>query len=134
MPGSKVIKYIQENDLRFNFNKERLDLIEFYLRQNTAVLRDHYFDALLARISYKIKPKNEAYIIQRGLAYLSEHLYLLQNFFQDLEPTTLPDFLHLFLQDLKLIYAIPKLNSFVNPIDKKMSLSSSLALSKASSV
>ena len=66
----EIIKDFQDNKNDFEIDKECLDFIEYYLIQQN--IPNHYsiLDSYLKTISYKIKPKNEYYIVQRGIRYL----------------------------------------------------------------
>jgi DNA mismatch repair ATPase MutS len=68
----EIIKGFQDNDNDndFEIDKECLDFIEYYLLQQN--IPNHYsiLDSYLKTIRYKIKPKNEYYIVQRGIRYL----------------------------------------------------------------
>lgn len=87
-----AIKFIDDNKLACGLDKESLDFIEFYLNQNTTILRDNYIDSLFSFLSFKIKPRNEYYVISRGIDYLRIHLNLLSDFFDTINNPDLPPF------------------------------------------
>ena len=59
-------------------NDNQLDIIEYYLNQNTITLRDNYIDALFDRISYFIRPNNDYYITSNALEYIGNHILKLK--------------------------------------------------------
>ncbi|MDA3891113.1 MAG: hypothetical protein PF517_05555 [Salinivirgaceae bacterium] len=85
-----TIDFINEKDIEFNFEKSHIGFIEHYINQNTSVLHDNIIDSIIIGINNKIKPKNEYYIIQRGLDYIKHHLLSLIEFMDELNKTKLP--------------------------------------------
>lgn len=72
-----TIKFIIDNRISYKLDKQGLDFIEYYLNQNTPILRDNIADSTIKWFSDKIKPSNEYYIISKGLECLKNHLILL---------------------------------------------------------
>lgn len=66
----EIVKYFQELTSGFEIDKECLDFIEYYLIQQNVPNRFSVSKSFFNAISYKLKPKNEYYIIQRGIRYL----------------------------------------------------------------
>lgn len=66
----EIVKYFQGLDLSFDIDKECLDFVEYYLIQQNVPNRFSISNSFLNALSYKIKPKNEYYIIQRGIRFV----------------------------------------------------------------
>jgi DNA mismatch repair protein MutS len=110
-----TIKYICNNGIKCRLENEYLDFIEYYLNQSTPVLKDNIFNSVSARISYKIKPSNEYYIIQTGLEYLKNHLAILSDFLKDIDKLEIPDFINQLLREIQSIKEDPELRQIINP-------------------
>ncbi|WP_372752878.1 hypothetical protein [Labilibaculum sp.] len=107
------LKFICDNEIYCALDKDYLDFIEYYLNQNTPVLRDNLFDSLVARISYLIKPENEYYIIQRGLEYIKNHLLILSDFLNDISTVDRPDFFNRLSEEIESIKSEPELGQLM---------------------
>jgi DNA mismatch repair protein MutS len=89
-----IIKGFQDNEDDFEIDKECLDFIEHYLLQPN--IPNHYsiLDSYLKTISYKIKPKNEHYIVQRGIRYLIALLNEIYDYSVDSKQKNTSEFLN----------------------------------------
>ena len=109
------IKFIHDNNLNCELDNEYLDFIEYYLNQNTPILRDNYIDSLSSWLSYKIKPRNEYYIITRGLDYLKNHLNLLSDFIEKIDKPRIPFFFKQLINEVENIKESPDFKFFIKP-------------------
>jgi DNA mismatch repair ATPase MutS len=66
----EITKFFRNNIVDFEIYKEALDFIEYYLIQQNVPNRFSILNSFLNEISYLIKPKNEYYIIKRGIRFL----------------------------------------------------------------
>ncbi len=98
-----TIKFLSDNNLDCELNKDFITFIEHYLNQNTPVLQDNILSAISKKISYTIKPSNYYYIIQRGLEYVRNHLIILQDFIDGIKNTDKPDFINLLSNELQSV-------------------------------
>jgi len=73
-----IIKYFQSLDVAFDIDKESLDFIEYYLIQQNVPNRFSISKSFFNALGYKLKPKNEYYIIQRGIRFV---IMLLNNLY-----------------------------------------------------
>ena len=110
-----TIKFISDNRITCNLDNEYLDFIEFYINHNTPILHDNFYDSIIAKISYEIKPSNEYYIIQRGLEYLRNHLLILSDFFKNIDKINKPIFFDQLLEEIERITDDPELEFFIKP-------------------
>jgi DNA mismatch repair protein MutS len=76
----EIISYFQDNIPCFEVDKEALDFIEYYLVQQNVPSGFSFMNSLLKAMSNKLKPKNEYYIIQRGIRLLTNTLQNLYDF------------------------------------------------------
>ncbi len=79
---SNLIKYFSSIDLDLKINSGQFDFIETYTRLSIPPLRNNLIDAFLENVSYRLKPKNDYYLIQTGIlqvAYLINHVKELVN-------------------------------------------------------
>jgi DNA mismatch repair protein MutS len=65
-----IVKYFQVLDTKFEIDKECLDFVEYYLIQQRVPGRFSISRSFLIALNYKIRPKNDYYIIQRGIRFL----------------------------------------------------------------
>jgi DNA mismatch repair protein MutS len=89
----QTIKYYQGVTSDFDIDKECLDFIEYYLIQQNVPNRFSISKSFLNALSYKIKPKNEYYIIQRGIRFLVVFLNDIYDYASHLEQENMPCFL-----------------------------------------
>jgi DNA mismatch repair ATPase MutS len=68
------IKYFILLNNDFDIDKECLDFVEYYLIQQNIPNRFSISRSFLKALNYKIKPRNEYYIIQRGIRFLIDQL------------------------------------------------------------
>lgn len=64
------IKSCRDSKENFDIDKENLDFIEHYLAQQGVSYKFSIIASYLNELKYRIKPKNEHYIIQRGVRLL----------------------------------------------------------------
>lgn len=108
-----TIRFIKDNHFKCELNKDHLDFIEHYLKQNIPILNNNHFDSLLSWISDKIKPSNEYYVISKGLAYLRIHLEILSDFFGKISSKDIPAFFQLFKEEIIGINTLPDFDNFL---------------------
>lgn len=96
----EVVKYFQERGTAFDIDKECLDFIEYYLVQQNIPNRFSISKSFLKALSYKIKPRNEYYIIQRGIRFLIVFLNDIYNFAINLEQEHISEFINIFKQSI----------------------------------
>jgi len=116
-----ALKYLKESFFEFETDAQDLDFIEYYLNNNTSVLRDNIFDSFLNWVGNKIKPRNEYYVITRGLEKLKEHLIYLEQNFINKKQISLPKYLKNYLTELKFIFEKKPIKQILN--NKKKNLS-----------
>lgn len=66
----QLLKYFQDSFSIYRFDKECFDFIEFYLRQQNIPYRFSASISVFKAVRNIFKPRNEYYIIQRGIKYL----------------------------------------------------------------
>jgi len=123
----ETIRFICDNRLKYEFDKDALDFIEHYLNQNTDILRSNLIDSSLTWVKNKIKPTNEYYIITRGLEYLKTYIQgfsVLVNYFNHAE---VPVFFANLVQAVGEFEALPRIKKILNTKHDKFS---SLELSR----
>ena len=64
------IKSCRDSNKDFDIDKENLDFIEFYLTQQSMPHKFSMVGSFLKSLSYRLKPRNEYYIVQRGIRLL----------------------------------------------------------------
>ena len=63
----EIIRHLHENKLQFNLNYHQFDFIEHYLHLNRIPLRDHFIDSFIDKLSDKLRPTNDYYLIITGI-------------------------------------------------------------------
>ncbi len=116
-----IVKYLKESSFKFEINAQDLDFIEYYLNENTSVLRDNFVDSFFNWLGNKIKPRNEYYVITRGLEKLKEHLSYLEQYIINKKQTSLPKYFENYLNELKFIFEKKSIRQFLK--NKKSNLS-----------
>ncbi len=79
---SGLIKFISSIDLDLKINSSQFDFIVTYIQLNIPSLKNNWIDAFFQNLSYRLKPKNNYYLIQTGiqqLIYLIKHIQELIN-------------------------------------------------------
>ena len=89
----QVLRYFQNFKLGFKIEKECFDFIEFYLNQQNIPNRYSVTKSLLTSLTNSINPKNEYYIIQRGIAFLIQSLQDVYYSVKDLDPDISPEYI-----------------------------------------
>jgi DNA mismatch repair protein MutS len=108
------IKFLHNNDLYCELDKKDLDGIEYYLKLETAILKNNILDSLHVYVANFVRPNNDYYLIFRGLKCLYQHLYKLIEFFEFLDVEELPDFLAQCKKDVESIKYHPDFSSFMH--------------------
>lgn len=109
-----TLKYICNNPIECELDNEYLDFIEYYLNQNTPILKDSFLSSIESKISYTIKPSNEYYIIRRGLEYLKNHLDILSNYLKAIDQSDRPEFFNQLLFEVEGFTKSVKFKLFIN--------------------
>jgi DNA mismatch repair ATPase MutS len=97
-----------------------LDILEYYLNQNTVSLKDNPIDALFDRISYFLKPNNDYYIVTTALEYIGRQMSDLHMLIEE-SGNEMPDFFEDLKLDIQKIMRDEKLNGLFHPKKKKLS-------------
>lgn len=88
-----AIRFFQSNAPRLELLKESYDFIEYYLRQQNVPERFSVTRSYSHAILYKLKPRNEFYIIRRGIRYLVNALNDVYEYMKQIDPQTSPLFI-----------------------------------------
>lgn len=115
-----TIKFLHDNNLYCELDSKDLDAIEYYLKLDKAILKDHIIDSLYNYFSDRIKPSNEYYLISRGLKCLYIHVRNLIDFFENDDIPELSGFLEEFKSEVNRIKYHPDFKSFINKDRKKL--------------
>jgi len=86
------IKFLHDNNLQCELESKDIDAIEYYLKLDKTILKDHIIDSLSNYLSDRVKPTNEYYQISRGLKCLYKHVRNLIYFFENEDIPELPSF------------------------------------------
>lgn len=81
----KLIEYLQKSNLVFNLDKESIDFIEYYLRQNNRPKKPTLLFKLQKIIEDYINPTRELYLKRRGVKEVLEMIAYLEIIFSQLE-------------------------------------------------
>ncbi len=90
----EIIQGFQNINCDFEIDKESLDFIEYYLSQQNKTNHYSIIDSYIKAISYRIRPRNEYYIIQRGIRFLVVLLNEIYDYSIDSEQTNTSEFLN----------------------------------------
>ena len=88
-----ILKYFQSFDLGFNLEKDCFDTIEYYLIQKNIPHRYSLAESLLKAFTYRIRPRNEYYIIKRGIKLLIKFLNDIYHTVKDIDPESSPAYI-----------------------------------------
>ena len=80
----KLIEYLQKSNLDFNLDKESIDFIEFYLRQNNRPNKPSPLFKFQKIVGDYIKPNRELYLKRRGVKEVLDLISYLENLFSQL--------------------------------------------------
>jgi len=80
----KLIEYLQKNNLDFNLDKESIDFIEFYLRQNNQPKKLSPLFKFQKIVRDYLKPTRELYLKRRGVKEVLDLISYLENLFSQL--------------------------------------------------
>lgn len=105
-----TIKYILEKPFEYKISSKNLDFIEYYINENTTILKNNFIDSLANKIEYILKPRNEYYVISKGIEILKKHLIYLSLVVKSIESTDLPLFLQYFVKEVKGIIEKKNIN------------------------
>jgi len=86
----QVIQYFQKHEIGFDVEKHCFDFIEHYLTQQNVPNRFSRFKSFLKALNYKINPKNEYYVVQRGIRFLIAVLNDIYDYAKNEEPQDTP--------------------------------------------
>jgi DNA mismatch repair ATPase MutS len=82
----EIIKHLQKPNVSiFQIDKGSLNFIEYYLIQQNIPNRFSISKSFVNALAYKIKPKNEYYVIKRGIRFLIDFLNNIYDFAINLE-------------------------------------------------
>lgn len=101
-------------------NDNVLDILEYYLNQNTVPLRNNFIDALSDKITYFFRPNNDYFIVSRALEYIGKqisNLYVLV----EQSGAELPEFFEELKAEIQELRKDENLNGLLNPKKKKIS-------------
>lgn len=116
-----TLKYIINSSFEFDLDAQDLDFIEYYLNENTAILRDNLIDSFVNWIGNKIKPRNEYYVISRGIEIIRTYFVTLEKVVHTLDQTNIPAFFEHFVKELNLIFEKKTIKQVLNHKKKKLS-------------
>lgn len=77
----RLIEYLQKSNLDFNLDKESIDFIEFYLRQNNRPNKPSLFLKIRKIVGDYINPTRELYVKRRGVKEVLDLIVYLENLF-----------------------------------------------------
>lgn len=117
------ISYIIENNIFCKLNKEHLVFIEHYLNQNIPILNGNYFELLYSRISNKLRPSNDIYVISKGMEFLKLHFESLLNSFNKITSKNIPISLSQFKNELNALNDNSEFNIFLKSKNQTLSFS-----------
>jgi len=115
-----IVKYIIDNSFNIDIIERDIDFVEYYLNENAAILRDNFIYSFFDWIGNKFKPRNEYYVISKGIEILRKYLIYLEEVILDIEETKLPCFFEHSVKELKSIFEKKSIKQFLN---KKQNLS-----------
>lgn len=79
-----TIRYIQVNNLDFNFERKHIDFIEYYQHSGIVISRTNYVDSFFNGLKNKYKITNDFYVVKTGveqtIRFLEEIIGLVENF------------------------------------------------------
>jgi DNA mismatch repair ATPase MutS len=81
----QTIKCFQKLKASIEIEKECLDFIEYYLIQQNVPNRFSVSNSYFKAISYKLKPKNEYYIVRRGIRFTIDFLNKIYDYAKQLQ-------------------------------------------------
>jgi len=108
-----IIRYITEQHITVNVDKEHLAFVEHYLGLNIPVLKNKPFGTISLNISNKIRPNNDIYIISKGLEYLKIHLGILTDFLSKFSSENAPSIFIQLKNELVELNKIPEFAHFL---------------------
>jgi DNA mismatch repair ATPase MutS len=117
----ETIKFVGQlkEQIQACLDDNMLDIIEYYLNQNTLTLRDNFIDALFDRISYILKPNNDYYIVTTALQYVGRQISNLKLLI-DQAGSDLPEFFRDLQLELQQITNDENLIALLDPKRKKL--------------
>ncbi len=116
-----TIRYLCNNSFPINIDAKDIDFIEYYLNENIAILRNNFVSSFFNWIGNKVKPRNEYYVISKGIKILIKYLVHLYEVIGRVEQSNLPYFLEQNFKDLKLIFVKKYMQGILNNSKKKLS-------------
>lgn len=109
----ETIRYFQNHKLAIEIDKHRLNFIELYFSQANTPDRFLYIDPWFKWLKNKLKPQNEFYIQQRGIAYLVELFKELYHFSLSELDQKAPETIKQFQNDLYILFNDPFFQSII---------------------
>ncbi|WP_068475247.1 MutS-related protein [Saccharicrinis aurantiacus] len=106
-----AFQFFANNRIDLVFNDNQIDFIKTYCDLNVATLKDNIVDAYIQKLSYRIKPSNEYYLIQAGILYLKKLFNYLKECVNDIKQFNIPEILN---DDITFI------SRFINKSDFKV--------------
>lgn len=116
-----TIKFLRYSQIKFQLNKNRLELIEHYLNLDIPSLTNSPAHALLDWSANFFKKSNDYYLIRAGLACLRQHLQSLYASVRLIRSSDVPEFFLQLRLELEELAAIPEFKPFFKSGDKKFS-------------
>jgi DNA mismatch repair protein MutS len=87
---SEAIHYFQTSSFELHIDKDVVDFIEFYIKQDNYPVHISRIRALHRAVKYYFKPTNEYYLIRRGINYILELLPYIYSLVKKNYPDELP--------------------------------------------
>jgi DNA mismatch repair protein MutS len=97
----EAITFLISIEFNLNINSSQFDFIDYYFHLNISPLKNNIADALFQRISYLVKPNNDYYLIQSGIAQLRFLFFHLKDQIAILDKMELPEDLKKPVSDLR---------------------------------
>jgi len=114
------IKFLRDYNLQCDFKSKDLEAVEYYLKLDTAILKDNIIDSIFTYLSDRINPGSEYYLISRGLNCFYNHIKNLIDFFEYDDLPELPELFAQIKSEVDRINYHPDFKSFVNRKKKKL--------------
>lgn len=108
-----AIRFIRDHAFDLELHYLDLDFIEHYLSQNILILRNNVIDALVDKVGNMIVPRNDYYIISRGISYLTIHINKLIEFAASVNKTNAPTLIRKIVEDIEEITNQPAFQSLL---------------------
>lgn len=110
---SELIKFFYSSDFELSINYNQLEYIEYYLKLQTNSLKDDLFSSLINHLSYKIRPSNDYYLINKGIGQLVLLFKELDKILKE-NPENIPELLKKEIQTIDVLIKNPFLITYIN--------------------